>query len=163
MQVQSLGQEDPLEKRMATHSSILAWRIPRTEEPDGLWSTGSKRVGHNWSDLAAAAAKSNHPVFWGCSLLLRYPYSICGVYFSLNKSTSYLSLCLSLNSFCDETSRTWASLRLKPGVWSQLEDCLAVWVQGPIWVAWFHFHMASQSCLLCFHLFAENPQIRAPT
>ena len=41
-----LGQEDPLEKGMATHSSILAWRIPRTEEPGGLQSTGSQRVGH---------------------------------------------------------------------------------------------------------------------
>ena len=39
-QVQSLGQEDPLEKRMATHSSILAWRIPRTEKPGGLESMG---------------------------------------------------------------------------------------------------------------------------
>ena len=47
MQVQSLGQEDPLEKEMATHCSILAWRIPRTEEPGGLQSTGSQRVGHN--------------------------------------------------------------------------------------------------------------------
>ena len=45
-----------LEKEMATHSSILAWRIPGTEEPDGLPSMGSHRVGHNWSDLAAAAA-----------------------------------------------------------------------------------------------------------
>ena len=45
--VQSLGQEDPLEKEMATHSSILAWRIPWTEEPGGLQSTGSKRVGHD--------------------------------------------------------------------------------------------------------------------
>ena len=41
---------------MATHSSILAWRIPGTEEPDGLPSMGSHRVGHDWSDLAAAAA-----------------------------------------------------------------------------------------------------------
>ena len=41
-QVQSLGQEDPLEKGMATHSSILAWRIPWTEEPGGLQSMGSK-------------------------------------------------------------------------------------------------------------------------
>ena len=40
--VQSLGQEDPLEKEMATHSSILAWRIPWTEEPGGLQSTGSQ-------------------------------------------------------------------------------------------------------------------------
>ena len=45
--VQSLGQEDLLEKEMATHSSILAWEIPRTEEPGGLQSMGSQRVGHN--------------------------------------------------------------------------------------------------------------------
>ena len=45
-----------LEKEMATHSSILAWRIPGTEEPSGLPSMGSHRVGHDWSDLAAAAA-----------------------------------------------------------------------------------------------------------
>ena len=46
-QVQSLGQEDPLEKGIATHSSILAWRIPWTEEPGRLRSMGSQRVGHN--------------------------------------------------------------------------------------------------------------------
>ena len=46
-QVQSLGQEDPLERRMATYSGILAWRIPRTEEPGGLQSMGSQRVGHD--------------------------------------------------------------------------------------------------------------------
>ena len=45
-----------LEKEMATHSSVLAWRIPGTGEPGGLPSLGSHRVGHNWSDLAAAAA-----------------------------------------------------------------------------------------------------------
>ena len=43
---------------MATHSSVLAWRIPGTAEPGGLPSMGSHRVGHNWSDLAAAAAMS---------------------------------------------------------------------------------------------------------
>ena len=46
-QVRSLGQEDPLEKRMATHSSILAWRIPWTEEPGGVQSIGLRRVGHD--------------------------------------------------------------------------------------------------------------------
>ena len=46
-----------LEKEMATHSSILAWRIPGTEEPGGLPSMGSHRVGHDWSDLAAAATQ----------------------------------------------------------------------------------------------------------
>ena len=45
--VQSLGWEDPLEEMMATHSSILAWRIPWTEEPGGLLSMGSHRVRHN--------------------------------------------------------------------------------------------------------------------
>ena len=48
----SLHQEDPLEECMTTHSSILAWRIPWTEEPGGLQSIGLHRVGHDWSDLA---------------------------------------------------------------------------------------------------------------
>ena len=46
-QVPSLGRENPLEKEMATHSSILAWRIPWTEEPDGLQSRESPRAGHD--------------------------------------------------------------------------------------------------------------------
>ena len=48
-----------LEKEMATHSSVLAWRIPGTGEPGGLLSIGLHRVGHDWSDLAAAAAYMN--------------------------------------------------------------------------------------------------------
>ena len=47
-----------LEKEMATHSSVLAWRIPGMAEPGGLPSMGSHRVGHNWSNLVAAAAGS---------------------------------------------------------------------------------------------------------
>ena len=47
--VRSLGREDPLEEGMATHSSILAWRIPRKEEPGGLQSTGLQRVRHYWA------------------------------------------------------------------------------------------------------------------
>ena len=47
MQVQSLGLEDPLEKEMANHSSILAWEIPGTEEPGGLQSLGTQRIGHD--------------------------------------------------------------------------------------------------------------------
>ena len=46
-QVPSLGQEDPLEEGMATHSRILAWRVPWTAEPGGLQSTGLERVGHD--------------------------------------------------------------------------------------------------------------------
>ena len=48
MWVWSIGQEDPLEKIMAAHSSILAWEIPWTEESDGLQSMGLQRVGHDW-------------------------------------------------------------------------------------------------------------------
>ena len=64
-QVQSLGQKDPLEKGMAAHSSVLAWRIPWTEEPGGLYCPwGHKRVGHNsvakqQQQLLASRAPSN--------------------------------------------------------------------------------------------------------
>ena len=47
MWVQSLGGKDPLEKELATHSSVLAWEIPQTEEPGGLQSMGPQRVGHD--------------------------------------------------------------------------------------------------------------------
>ena len=59
-----------LEKEMATHSSVLAWRIPGTGEPGGLPSMGSHRVGHDWSDLAAAAAVLHiwWPTHWSFSI-----------------------------------------------------------------------------------------------
>ena len=52
-----------LEREMATHSSVLAWRIPGTEEPGGLLSMGLHRVGHDWSDLTATAASPGNPPF----------------------------------------------------------------------------------------------------
>ena len=55
MWVRFLGQEDPLEKAMTIHSSILAWKIPWTEEHGGLQSTGSQRVGHDRRDEAHIA------------------------------------------------------------------------------------------------------------
>ena len=58
MRVQSLGQEDPLEKGMATHSSILAWRLPQAEEPGGLQSVGSQRGRHD----RAQTIRGNDPV-----------------------------------------------------------------------------------------------------
>ena len=61
MQVRSLGQEDPLEEGMATHSSILVWRIPWTAEPGGLQFIGLQRVRHNWSDLAHMYTGCSHP------------------------------------------------------------------------------------------------------
>ena len=59
--VQSLGQEDPLEEGMATHSSILAWRIPWTKEPGGLQSMGSQRIGY--------ARTHRELMVWGFALL----------------------------------------------------------------------------------------------
>ena len=47
MQIQSLGRGDALEEKMATYSTVLAWRIPWTEDPGGLWSVGSQRVTHD--------------------------------------------------------------------------------------------------------------------
>ena len=57
-----------LEKAMATHSCTLAWRIPGTAEPGGLLSMGSHRVGHDWSDLAAAAAWNY--IYFFCTFIL---------------------------------------------------------------------------------------------
>ena len=57
-QVRSLGQEDPLEKEMATHSSILAWKIPWMEEPGGLQSMGLQKVGHDWATSLHCPQKS---------------------------------------------------------------------------------------------------------
>ena len=71
-QVQSVGQEDPLEKEMAPHSSILAWRIPWTEEPGRLQSTGSQRVGHNWESYFTSSLY-NHKGFD-----LGHTWMVCG-------------------------------------------------------------------------------------
>ena len=59
--VRSLSQEDHLEREMAAHSSILAWRIPWTEEPGGLQSTGSERVGHDTKTLTRGSPPKGGP------------------------------------------------------------------------------------------------------
>ena len=60
--VQSLGQEDPLEEEMATHSRIRAWKIPWTEEPGGLQSMGSQRVGHDFTFTFYIPTQQKQPV-----------------------------------------------------------------------------------------------------
>ena len=89
MWVLSLGGEDPLEEETATHSSILAWKIPWTEEPGGLQSMGSQRVGHDWatkhvfkspyclssdylikSKVLAPPSKTHHHLAWPLFLVL---------------------------------------------------------------------------------------------
>ena len=60
-----------LEREMATHSSVLAWRIPGTGEPGGLPSMGSHRVRHDWSDLAAAAVPCPRGCFWATTCVIK--------------------------------------------------------------------------------------------
>ena len=84
-QVRSLGRADPLQKGMATHSTVLAWRIPWTEEPGGLCSIGLQRVRHDWIDLACMPgvfkSKMAVAIVWktvrACWILcsVRIPYS----------------------------------------------------------------------------------------
>ena len=64
MQFRSLGREDPLEKGMTTHSSILAWEIPWTKEPEGLQSMGSQRVRRDWSNLSCAQGTEDGVSSW---------------------------------------------------------------------------------------------------
>ena len=74
-QVQSLGWEDPLEKGIETHSSILAWRIPWTEEPGGLQSMGLQRVGHDWvTNTFTSHIVQYLALRWKPHLTQRYPY-----------------------------------------------------------------------------------------
>ena len=97
--VRSLGRQDPLEKEMAIHSSILAWRNPWTEEPGGLESIGSHRVRHDWRDLAQQMPvirsdnnlkqKDLGRVLWNSSHITYCPGKIiCHAPFKTLKSTS---------------------------------------------------------------------------
>ena len=71
-QVRSLGWEDPLEKEMAGHSSILAWKIPWTAEPGRLLSMGSQRVGHSWATSLHFTSSAAYIMYPLCLLFYRY-------------------------------------------------------------------------------------------
>ena len=85
--VQSLGREDPLEKAMATHSSILAWSIPRTEDPGGIQPMVSQRVRHDWSDWAYVAptigwiVPHRNTCLWHCHTNSTYTISTADTHF----------------------------------------------------------------------------------
>ena len=73
--IYSLGQEDPQEKGMATHSSILAWRIPWTEKPGGLQSYGLQTGGHNW------VTQHIHTLYMNTLVFLRYNFGRLCIYY----------------------------------------------------------------------------------
>ena len=110
-----------LEKEMATHSSVLTWRIPGTEEPGGLQFMGSHRVGHDWSDLAAAVAATKVDSF------IALP--------SKGGDSSFLPLktvCSSPEGFLKEfySSGSWALLLIRLGicrVCTPLIDAFELW------------------------------------
>ena len=95
--VWSLGGEEPLEKGMATHSSILAWRISWTEEPGGLQSMGSHRVAHDWATNAFTfkGFRGGAPLLINSNKLspLNCRVSIPQMHYSLHRSVFMLNLC----------------------------------------------------------------------
>ena len=137
--VRSLGQEDPLEEGMATKSSILLWRIPWTEEPGGLQSMGSRRVGHDWSALALHNPGNSHCIC-SCSSQLTNPWEVS--YFT--RMHFYGFFCLG-KWMCNKWLRQWG-------------NCLQcrrprfdLWVRKIPW--WKEWQPLQYSCL-------ENPMDR---
>ena len=154
---------------MATHSSTLAWRIPWTWEPGRLQSMGSHRVGHDWSDLAAAAAAATvqvgslfstpSPAFITCSLFDDGHSDPCEVIphcsFDLNlynnEQFEHLFICLS--AICMSPLRN-VCLGLFPTFWL---GCLFFWN----WVVWTACRFWKLILCQLFHLLLFSPILRA--
>ena len=116
-----------LEKEMATHFSVLAWRIPGMAEHGGLPSMGSHRVGHDWRDLAAAAAAainqigrvaySHYGFFNGGTFLPEYCFNFFTKRFKIDigiqlfKSKSYMNWCVSVLTPCQSPSRSASKIK----------------------------------------------------
>ena len=104
-----------LEQEMATHSSVLAWRIPGTGEPGGPLSMGSHRVGHDWSDLAAAAAAAAAAAIIVtefskmCFCILNIFLCIYNLVLRNTKTEHYI--CILLNNICLCCSSAWSLLK----------------------------------------------------
>ena len=126
-----------LEKEMATHSSVLAWRIPGTGEPGGLPSMGSHRIGHDWSDLAAAAAaRAQEETFenGGCVHGIDYTDGlVCVLYLQtlrciLNMYSFFVSW-VCLNQICYKQVMVlllWRVVTASPRVWMRGHPGLGV-------------------------------------
>ena len=155
-QVWSLGGEDTLEKRMATHSSMLAWRIPRTEEPGGLQSVGSHRVkrdwatnthshtkklssqcllgsalGEQWGNLTCLPSTGRHPMQTGA----------LGAEWSLSKVIVEVVLCSPFPEdtlsglVCSSSPRERARLAKEPQIKLCSQQALCAWVKC-MWSEW---------------------------
>ena len=143
-----------MEEEMATHSSVLAWRVPGTGEPGGLPSMGSHRVRHDWSDLAAAAAAAYHFSRFYIYALIWYSF------FSSFKNTAQFLLLL--QAFNDQKSRLWTSLGEANGtplLYSSLENPM----DGGAWRAAVHGVLKSRTRLsdftVTFHFHALEKEM----
>ena len=123
-----------VEKEMATHSSVLAWRIPGMEEPSGLPSMGSHRVGHDWSNLATAA------YITGESNLFPICYTICLQKKHKNKQNSYEKKLISYHNKYRETQNSLWNVHLGRAK-SKVKNALSL--QQKLWTG------------LCFLLWAK--------
>ena len=110
--VRSLGQEDPLEKEMATHSSILAWSIPWMEDPGRLQSTGSQRVGHDWVTSLSLSLRYNWHVLM-CNFKL---YSVMSWYMntSWNDYHNKIIMVIIIKYYCNREEQVWPRIRTAP-------------------------------------------------
>ena len=90
---------DPLEKEMATHSSILAWRIPGTEEPGGLQSMGSKRFGHDWTTKGSVVTQEENCMVLVKEITHYVPFLLIFAIFPLWSDTVELTYCKSASCF----------------------------------------------------------------
>ena len=140
--VRSLGREDPLEKEMATHSNILAWKIPWTEEPGRPQSVGSQRVGHNWATLLSLS--TNVLTEWtGTSIQGRTPlsFSLWGNRVSCHSLWVFMVLLSSHHSHSHDTkwlsslqlchlsaSASPVSISQSPNFWKR--EVGATWLRG---------------------------------
>ena len=88
--VQTLAREDPLEEDMTTHSNVLSWRIPWTEEPGGLQSIGSQRVRQDWSDLASMHTYRHICFSFKCKI------EVLSIFSYYKESHNILCMCLDL-------------------------------------------------------------------
>ena len=159
MQVWSLGWEDPLEEETATHSSSLAWKIPRTEETSGLWSRGLQRVGHNWATEHSFFLFVCFYFCWaleeklGNTSASYAPLGRCPLWFSWDSSQSSQSFCFFLELLL---LLAGGSLFRSPAVWLLLGRQFLLFWGDPL-VFWLFRVLTGSSLGKDFFLLGRLP------
>ena len=150
--VHFLGWEDPLENGMATHSSILAWRIPWTEEPGGLQSLGSQSVGHDWeTNTLSSSPPTWAPFLVSCTAWRPWPHNLASVpVMSILPSAPDLPFTDLLCETLRFSAPIWMLgdwLILASSVFKGLHACVLshlcrIWLCGTIWTVAHQFPLS---------------------